>query len=68
MNELRYRDIVGHPSIVNIHLDSASKKSKHSNLDAWVDVSDKRTYDSIYANSKQLEVEDFLVEYISGRL
>jgi hypothetical protein len=68
MNELRYRDLVGHPSIVNIHLDSGSRKSKHSNLDAWVDVSDKRTSDSIYANHKQLEAEDFLVEYINGRL
>lgn len=66
MNKPRYRDLVGHPSIVNIHL--SSKKGKHSNLDAWVDVSDKRTSDSIYASSKQLEAENCLVDYIDSRL
>ena len=65
MNELRYKDLVGHPSIVNIHL--KSKTGKHSNLDAWVDVSDKRTSDSIYKNKFQVEAEYFLVDYIDSR-
>jgi hypothetical protein len=65
-NELRYRDLVGHPSIVNVHLDNV--EGKHSNLDEWVDVSDKRTSDSIYMNKFQVEAESFLVDYIDSRL